>query len=217
MTFSSREDAGKQLGLYITREGVAADVVIGLPRGGVIVAAAVATELQLPLGVIVVRKIGHPWFREFAVGALGENDVVVLDHAVLESHPVPREELDDVVREETARLKAYQARFHRGYGRRLSGKIALLVDDGLATGATMEAAVLSARSQEAKEVIVAAPVASCSAVERLQRLADKVVILYVDPDFDAVGRYYKIFTQTTDLEVLRALEAAGVARASHGR
>ena len=144
-----------------------ADLVLGLPRGGVVVAAEVARLLQCPLDVLVVRKIGHPMHREFAVGALAEPDVVIFDEASLSGIPVARSELDKVVAEETARLREYCRRFHRSDAPVLDGKIVLLVDDGLATGATAEAAVLSARQQRARRVIVAVPVASTKAVERL--------------------------------------------------
>jgi predicted phosphoribosyltransferase len=162
----------------------------------------------LPLDVLIVRKIGHPLHREFAVGALAEGGIVVLDEAVIGQNPIVRSELAEVIEEEKDRLREYQGRFHRGGSSNLEGKTVLLVDDGLATGATTEAAVLSARRQNAGRVMVVAPVASTNAVERLQRVADDVIALLVDPEFDAVGRYYEIFSQTTDDEVLGLLKAA---------
>jgi len=146
--------------------------------------------------------------REFAVGALAEGEVVVLDEGVVGTNPIIRAELNEVIGEETQRLRSYQARFHHSGLSALVGKSVLVVDDGLATGATTEAAVLSARKQGAKKITVAAPVASTHAVERLQRVADEVTALYIDPNFDAVGRYYEVFSQTTDEEVLGLLKAA---------
>jgi putative phosphoribosyl transferase len=183
------------------------DVVLGLPRGGVVVAAAVADVLQRPLEVLVVRKIGHPFHREFAVGAMAESGVVLLDESVIGSDPVVRERLKTVIEDEAERLREYERKFHGGIKRALAGKAVLLVDDGLATGATMEAAVLSARKQEARAITVAVPVASTNAVERLARVADEVIALEVDPDFDAVGRYYDVFSQTSDEEVVALLKA----------
>jgi predicted phosphoribosyltransferase len=208
MTFASREDAGKRLGQWLHDQELQADVVVGLPRGGVVVAAEVARLLNLPLNVLIVRKIGHPLHREFAVGALAEGGVVVLDDAVVGHNPVIRAELNDIVEEENQRLLAYQSRFHRDRALNLAGRTVLVVDDGLATGATTEAAILSAKAQKACKIIVAAPVASTHAVERLKRVADDVLALWVDPDFDAVGRYYDVFSQTTDEEVLGLLKAA---------
>ena len=158
-----------------------------------------------PLDALIVRKIGHPWHREFAVGALAEPDVVVLDEASVGKNPVVRVQLDEVIKEETARLQEYRSRFHTATTPVLEGKTVLLVDDGLATGATAEAAVLSAKRQKARRIVVATPVASTNAVERLTPVADDVVALVVDPDFGAVGQYYVEFEETTDEEVLTLL------------
>jgi predicted phosphoribosyltransferase len=208
MVFASREDAGRKLGRALQERQLGADLVLGLPRGGVVVAAEVAQVLHVPLDVLIVRKVGHPFHREFAVGALAEHGVVVLDEAVIGTNPAIRAELADVLQEETERLRAYEARFHTHGAQDFFQKAVLVVDDGLATGATTEAAVLSAKKQNARRVIVAAPIASINAVERLQRVADEVFVLWTDPDFDAVGRYYDVFSQTTDEEVLGLLKAA---------
>jgi putative phosphoribosyl transferase len=206
--FESREDAGRQLGRWLKERRVRAQLVLGLPRGGVIVAAAVAHTLDLPLDVLIVRKIGHPLHREFALGALAEAGVVVLDRQRAEADSVVRDDLQQVIHEEQQRLKTYQSRFHLAQGTRLVSRDVLLVDDGLATGATTEAAVLSARKQGARTITVAAPVGSANALERLQAVADAVEIMWVDPEFDAVGRYYESFPQTTDEEVLEVLTAS---------
>jgi predicted phosphoribosyltransferase len=208
MVFATRQDAGRQLGCRLQQQGIEADLVLGLPRGGVVVAAEVAHALKVPLDVLIVRKVGHPMHREFAVGALAENDVVVLDQAVIGSNPIVRAELSEVIEEERQRLRSYENRFHGADAHELAQKAVVLVDDGLATGATTEAAVLSARKQRARRVIVAAPVASSNAVERLRRVADDVIVLFIDPDFDAVGRYYDSFSQITDEEVLELLSPA---------
>lgn len=207
MIFSSREEAGRELGYHLAERGIQPDVVLGLPRGGVVVAAEVARILQRPLDVLVVRKIGHPRHREFAVGALVEHGVVLLDKDAMQETHVARSDLDDIIAEETSRLRSYQARFHRDGHRQLSGKTVLIVDDGLATGATTEAAVMSAKSQSARKVIVATPVASPSAIERVEAVADEVISLVVDPDFIAVGQFYESFAQTADEEVMALLHA----------
>jgi len=208
MEFASRLEAGHRLGRLLRDTGVAVDLVLGLPRGGVVVAAEVARMLQKPLDVLVVRKIGHPWHREFAVGALAEPDVVILDEGSLSRNPIGRLQLDEVIAEETERLGQYRRQFHRGGTPDLAGKSVLLVDDGLATGATTEAAVAAARRQKARRVIVATPVASASAMDRLKSVADEVMAVLVDPCFEAVGQYYDEFSQTSDEEVLALLEAA---------
>jgi putative phosphoribosyl transferase len=205
--FASREDAGRKLGHHLLEKEIRPDIVLGLPRGGVVVAAVVANILQVPLDVVIVRKIGHPLHREFAVGALAEPDVVVLDDSVVGRNPLVRMQLKQVIAEEQERLEKYGETFHRDGLPDFANKSVLLVDDGLATGATTEAAVEAVRRKEARRVIVAAPVASTNAVERLSRVADDVRIIIVDPDFDAVGRYYESFSQTTDEEVLNLLHA----------
>jgi predicted phosphoribosyltransferase len=208
MRFASRQDAGRQLGQLLKKQRVDVDLVLGLPRGGVVVAAEVARLLQCPLDVLVVRKIGHPMHREFAVGALAEPDVVIFDEASLSKIPVARSRLDKVVAEEITRLREYRQRFHSSHEPVLRDKIVLLVDDGLATGATAEAAALSARKQGVRRTIIAVPVASTNAVERLRRVADDVLALVVDPDFAAVGQYYDEFSQTSDEEVIALLRDA---------
>jgi putative phosphoribosyl transferase len=212
MKFLSREDAGRQLGRFLKERNVPSDWVLGLPRGGVVVAACVARELSRPLSVLVVRKIGHPLQREFAVGALAEQGVIILDQRFKPPNPELRTLLDQVIAEEMDRLQQYQARFHPEGPPALKGKGVLLVDDGLATGATMEAAVLSARKQGAASVQVATPVASAHAMERLTRVADQVWTLHADPNFEAVGQYYESFTQTGDAEVLELLRGESESR-----
>jgi putative phosphoribosyl transferase len=207
MPFASRHDAGQKLGRHLLKEGVEVDVVVGLPRGGVVVAAEVAHVLQRPLEVLVVRKIGHPLHREFAVGALAENDIVLLDETTIGPDEFIRMRLAEVIGEEKERLWQYQLKFHGAGKFDFSDKAVLLVDDGLATGSTMEAAVLSARKQGARRVIVAAPVASASAILRLENLADDVVPVIMDPGFEAVGSYYYTFSQTEDEEVMDLLRA----------
>ncbi|PWU08295.1 MAG: phosphoribosyltransferase [Verrucomicrobia bacterium] len=206
--FASRHQAGQSLGQYLQERHVQAELILGLPRGGVVVAAEVARQMGLPLDVLIVRKIGHPSQREFAVGALAEPDVVLFDEAVIGTNPIIRAELTKVVAEEEQRLQTYQAEFHLNGPPVLGGKAVVLVDDGLATGATTQAAIASARKQNAASVVVAAPVASTTAVERLTPLADDIVVLLMDPDFEAVGRYYEEFGQTTDEEVLELLKRA---------
>jgi predicted phosphoribosyltransferase len=169
------------------------------------VAAEVARILNRPLDVVVVRKLGHPRYREYAVGALAQGDVVVLDQAAIDATNVVPGDLEEIIAEEKARLHEYQTKFGRS-APDFAGKAVILVDDGLATGATMEAAALSARKGGAGNIKVAVPVASESACARLERLADTVLALSIDPAFEAVGRYYDHFPQTTDEEVTGLLQ-----------
>jgi predicted phosphoribosyltransferase len=207
MSFASRQDAGQKLAGHLLNEGAHVDVVVGLPRGGVVVAAEVAHGLHVPLDVLIVRKIGHPLHREFAVGALAENDVVLLDEHALGPNETARVMVSDVIREEQERLAQYQGKFHQDQEIDFCDKAVLIVDDGLATGRTMEAAVMAARRKGAREVMVAVPVASATAVAKLERVTNGVYALVIDPGFEAVGAYYKSFSQTSDDEVVQLLQA----------
>lgn len=208
MRFASRQDAGRQLAGFISTKGIRADVILGLPRGGVVVAAEIADALRIPMDVLLVRKIGHPRHREFAVGALAEGGVVLLDRNVIGVDPALRQQVNEVIREETDRLHQYELKFRDGRKLDLASKTVMIVDDGLATGATTEAAVLSAKGRGCSRVIVVTPVASENAVSRLRQAADDVIALIVDPYFEAVGAYYESFPQTTDEEVLSLLQPA---------
>jgi putative phosphoribosyl transferase len=205
MVFDSRQDAGRRLGLRLQELAVEVDLVAGLPRGGVVVAAEVADVLQRPLEALVVRKVGHPWHREFAVGALAEDGVLILDSDATAAVPPATTELEAVIKEEKERLREYCFKFRQARNNNFAGSRVLLVDDGLATGATAEAAVYSAREKKARQIMMAAPVASLSAHERLARVTDRVVTLVTDADFAAVGQYYRRFLPTSDEEVLALL------------
>ena len=209
MNFASRQDAGRRLGDFLRERCIVADLVLGLPRGGVVVGAEVARKLKLPLDVLVVRKIGHPLQPEFAVGALAEPDAVFLNEKILRGFPVNPGRLEKIIAAETARMTEYCKRFHLSKLPMLEGKTVLLVDDGLATGATAEAAAMSARKQNARRIIVSAPVASPEAVQCLREVADDVEVLSEDPDFQAVGQFYDEFPQTEDDEVILLLREAG--------
>jgi predicted phosphoribosyltransferase len=206
MVFESRQDAGARLAHRLRALGVEVDLVAGLPRGGVVVAAEVAEALERPLEVLVVRKVGHPWHREFAVGALAEDGVLILDKSAIAAAPLSTAELETVIQEEKERLREYSYKFRQARNNNFAGRRVLLVDDGLATGATAEAAVYSAREKKARQIILAVPVASAPAYERLARAADQVVALVTDRDFAAVGQYYKRFDPTSDAEVLALLQ-----------
>jgi putative phosphoribosyl transferase len=213
MVFASRQEAGERLAEFLRARGIKVDLVLGLPRGGVVVAAGVAHELKLPLDVLVVRKIGHPLQPEFALGALAEPDSVFLNDELLREYPVGRGKLDKIINAEGERLLEYRRQFHLHDAPLLEGKAILLVDDGLATGATAEVAAISARKQNAGRIVIAAPVASTNAVERLRHIADEVEVLSEEPGFEAVGQYYSTFSQTENDEVISLLrESATLVR-----
>jgi putative phosphoribosyl transferase len=201
--FEDREDAGRALAKALAEyRGAADSIVLALPRGGVPVAFEIAQGLDLPLDVLVVRKLGLPSQPELAMGAIASGGAIVLNEDVLRFLPGRREDLEQVRRHEQAELERRE-REYRGDRPPLemAGRVGILVDDGLATGATMEAAVQALRALRAKRVVVAVPVASVQARDRIAAVADEVVCLEMPPYFSAVGQWYRNFDQTSDAEV----------------
>jgi putative phosphoribosyl transferase len=211
--YADRADAGRALAKALARLRAAPDVIVlGLPRGGVPVAYEVAAALELPLDVLVVRKLGLPQQPELAMGAIASGGALVVNDEVVR-YLGGRAEAFEAVR---AREQAELERRERDYrGARpplqMSGVTAILVDDGLATGATMEVAVRALQSLGAHRVVVAVPVASGQARERIEAVADEVVCLATPEFFSAVGQWYADFGQTEDDEVRELLARAGAA------
>lgn len=208
--FSDRVEAGRRLAQRLRHLRGRDDVVIlGLPRGGVPVAYEVATALGVRLDVIVVRKLGVPYQPELAMGAIGEGGVRILDARTLAMAGVSDTELEAVERRERAELERRAEVFRRGRERiPLEGRVAVIVDDGIATGSTVRAAAEVARALGALRVVVAAPVAPWDVEERLGDDADEVVLEQTPHPFYAIGQFYLDFTQTTDDEVTELLERA---------
>lgn len=208
--FLDRVQAGRQLAELLQREGIAEDaVVLGLPRGGVPVAYEVATALDLPLDVIIVRKLGVPFQPELAMGAIGEDDVRVLNEQVVRGTAVEPEDIATVENRERAELRRRVERLRGGRPRlALTGRTALIIDDGIATGSTARAACQVARAHGARRVVVATPVAPSDTVARLHTEADALYCVAIPSLFWAIGEFYDDFTQTTDDEVARLLAAA---------
>jgi putative phosphoribosyl transferase len=206
--FADRADAGRRLAEHLAPWRSPDVVVLGLPRGGVPVAAEVAAALGAPLDVIVVRKLGIPYQPEVAMGAIGEGGVRVLDDVLAARAGVSKAEVDAVEQRERATLESRVERFRSGRERLdLTGRTAIIVDDGIATGATATAAARVARQLGAARVVIAVPVGGPDAVDRI-RDADEVVCLLQPPGFQAVGSYYRDFGQTSEDEVAALLAAA---------
>ena len=184
-------------------------IVLGLPRGGVPVAFEVARALDAELDVLVVRKVGVPWQPELGMGAVGEDDVLVLSDDVIRSAGVDDAQLALVIDRERAEVDARAAKF-RGKGAPLvlDGRTVVIVDDGIATGGTARAAIAVSRARGAATVVLAVPVAPLDTVELLAREADAVVALHSPRHFVAVGAWYTNFDQTPDAEVVALLDEA---------
>jgi predicted phosphoribosyltransferase len=208
--FHDRREAGKFLAQALRIPVTAAPIqVLALPRGGVPVAYEVAVALGAPLDVFVVRKLGVPGHEELAMGAIAQGGVRVLNREVIEPLGIPNTVIDRVAALEGAEL-ARRERMYRGAvpAPELAGRTVLLVDDGLATGSTMAAAVNGVRAHDPRRIIVAVPVASREAVEMLREVADECVSVLTPRDFGGVGQWYEDFNQTSDDEVRALLDAA---------
>lgn len=206
LPFADRADGGRRLAERLAHLRGEDVVVVGLPRGGVPVAAEVAGALGAPLDVIVVRKIGVPFQPELGMGAIGEDDVRVVNDEVARLAGVTAEEWARVEARERAELERRARRFRAGRNRiPLSGRVVVVVDDGIATGSTARAACQVARAEGATRVVLATPVAPPGWTERLAGAADEFVCVATPEPFFAVGQFYADFTQTTDDEVIACL------------
>jgi predicted phosphoribosyltransferase len=208
--FANREEAGLRLAgpleEYAGRDDV---VVLGLPRGGVPVAFALAQRLHLPLDVFVVRKLGVPGFEELALGAIASGNVRVLNEEVVASLPKAAAFIESVTMRESVELKRRE-QLYRGDRQPLAllGRSVIVVDDGVATGSSMRAAITALRLSQCARITVAVPVGPPDTCRQLRKEADEVISLLEPKDFSAVGEFYHDFSQTTDDEVRYLLAQA---------
>lgn len=206
--FADRQAAGEQLADALTATSIDADIVLGVPRGGVPVARVVAARLGVPLDVVIARKIGAPDNPELALGAVAADGSGWLNDSLLE-----RLDVDDTYLDEARQAEAQAARDRADRYRSkrpapdLMGKRVIVVDDGVATGATLKACLRSVRSQGAAVVILAVPVGPPSTIDELRREADRVICLEEPTSFGAVGAHYRSFEQVSDATVLEFLDA----------
>ncbi len=209
MLFKNRASAGRALAKSLEKyKGEEKAIILGLPRGGVMVAGEIAHLLGLPLDIVVPRKIGAPGNPELAIGAISEEGAEVLDENIISVWGIPRQYIDKAIGQETAEA-ARRLALYRGDRPLLDlrGRVAILIDDGLATGATMRAAIKSARAKGADRVVVAVPVAASDSLEIIKQEADEVVCLRAPLFFGAVGAFYEEFGQTSDEEVIELLRS----------
>jgi erythromycin esterase-like protein/predicted phosphoribosyltransferase len=216
-SFANRVDAGRRLGRLLTEYAGRSDVIVlGLPRGGVPVAAEVAKQIGAPLDVLLVRKLGVPGHPELAMGAIAEGAIEVLDEQLIRDLRIPRALVEQAAMRERLELDR-RDRQYRGTRRppQVADRTVIVVDDGLATGATMEAAVTALRPHRPTAIVVAAPVGAPETCARLGRRADRVVCVETPADLRAVGQWYDDFTQTTDEEVRQLIGAGDPVTAHH--
>jgi predicted phosphoribosyltransferase len=212
LPFADRAEAGRILGTKLAAYSGRGDaIVLGLPRGGVPVAFEVARVLNLPLDILVVRKLSTPWERELAMGAIAPGDVQVLDLSMVKQLCVPSEAIEELAAVERKELER-QERLYRGDRPPLAvaGKAVVLVDDGIATGSCILAAIAAVRRQGAAQVVVAVPVAPANACSAIRMEADEVISVAQPEMFFAVSQWYEDFSQTSDDEVRLLLERSRI-------
>lgn len=208
MIFKNRQEAGLKLAERLMNYRNQDVLVLGIPRGGVIVAAEVARSLQAPLDIIIPRKISAPFNEELAVGAVAPDGTVIFDRQALALFKLQQEDLEEQIAKEIAEIER-RSNFYRKKRDKLDchRKTVILVDDGIATGMTARAALQSLQKQEPAHLVLAVPVASKEAVAELQDYTDNLVCLHLPTVFYAVGQFYQDFNQTTDEEVLAVLDS----------
>ena len=219
MPFEDRAQAGRQLAQALAQYKDRQPVVLALPRGGVPVAAQVAEALKAPLDLILVRKIGVPMQPELAMGAVadGANPLIVRNEDVIELAGISQAEFKKVCDEELAEIMRRRERYLGGRARiEVEGKTAIVIDDGVATGATTRAALRATRLRKPKKLVLAVPVAPTDSLEAMRKEADDVVCLEDHEMFAAIGYYYADFRQTEDAEVVALLDAAAALQADPG-
>ena len=200
--FKDRRDAGQQLAQRLVHLGKEDPLVLGLPRGGVPVAAEIASALAAPLDVLVVRKLGCPWQPELGIGAVGEGNARVLNGQLISRLGLGEQQIEEVSEIERAEVER-RVRRYRGDRQlpAIEGRTVIVVDDGLATGSTAKAAIEILREMGARRVILAVPVAPSETAHKMAEIADEVVVLQTPYGFIAIGQWYDDFTQVTDEEI----------------
>lgn len=207
--FRDRWEAGRLLGKELVELRSSNPVVLGLPRGGVVVAAEVAAALHAPLDVILVRKLGVPYQPELAMGAIGEDGVRILDESLLAAAGLTMEDVDRVERRERANLARAAEKFRGDKPPvAIENRSVIIVDDGIATGATVRAGCEVARQHQVRHITVAAPISSVEAATRLRSVADSVICLSTSNRFVAISQFYDDFTPVEDDIVVSCLTAA---------
>lgn len=210
LLFADRSDAGRQLADALAEyAGNGSVVVLALPRGGVPVGSEIARRLHAPLDVYIVRKLGVPGHEELAMGAIASHGTCVVDEDLIEALHIDESAVDEVIHREVDELRRREAVYRSVRPRlEIAGKTVIVVDDGLATGASMRAAATALHEEGPAKVVVAVPVAAARTCASLERIVDRVVCLFTPEPFHAVGLYYQNFDQTSDDEVRRLLSAA---------
>jgi predicted phosphoribosyltransferase len=206
--YADRRQAARLLSKSLAGYETYHPLILGIPRGGVVVADTIARELKADLDLVLTRKLGAPGNPELAIGAVSESGRIQLQHDIAEKVGADEDYIEQEIDRQLAEIQARRQRYRSVLPKvSLEGRTVIVVDDGVATGATMQASLWAARDEAPKEVVVAVPVGAQDAIERLEREADDVVCPYVPPYFYAIGQFYADFEQVGDQEVIEILQA----------
>ena len=208
MLFKDRSDAALKLASKLMHYKDRADVIVlALPRGGVVTGHEISKELNCPLDIIIIRKIGFPGQPELAIGAVSETGAVILNEDMVSSYRIPENYIDSEIKKQEEEISRRKILYRGGKGiPELDGKVIILVDDGVATGATMKAAIAALKTEKIKHLVVAVPVASPDSAENIKAMVDEWVCLDTPYYFTSVGSFYRDFSQVSDDEVVELLK-----------
>jgi putative phosphoribosyl transferase len=204
MIFRDRQDAGSQLASHLLKYRNEDALILALPRGGVPVGYEVAMELNLPLKALPVRKIGASFNPEYAIGAIAPNDVLYLEEEAINRFDITEEKISDTLTKEKDELKRREKLYQSG-SLSFKNKLVILVDDGLATGSTMKAAIISIKKDKPSKIVVAVPCCPIEAVDDFEKLVDEFIYIEAKDFFTSVGSLYNTFEQVSDEEVIAIL------------
>jgi len=206
--YADRRQAARLLGKSLAGYETYHPLILGIPRGGVVVADTIARALKTDLDIVLIRKLGAPGNPELAIGAISESGRIHLQHDIAEKVGADKDYIEQEIDRQLAEIQARRQRYRTVLPKvSLEGRTVILVDDGVATGATMQASLWAARDEMPKEVVIAVPVGAQDAIEKLEHEADDVVCPYVPPYFYAIGQFYADFGQVDDREVIEILDA----------
>lgn len=210
MLFKDRQDAGKKLAEKLKAyKGQQDIIVLALPRGGIPVGFEIAKSLEVPLDIFIVRKLGVPGHEELAMGAIADGGIIVLNEEIIQQLGITQVLIDRITQDESKEVARRESLYRRGRpAYKLGGKTIIVVDDGLATGASMRAALIAVKEKKPRKIIAAVPVGAAETCKSLRTYVDELVCLLVPPSFGAVGSWYEDFSQTTDAEVESLLDSA---------
>jgi predicted phosphoribosyltransferase len=210
-SYADRREAAHRLAGNLADHGVYHPLILGIPRGGVVIADVVSSELDADLDIVLTRKLGAPGNPELAIGAITESGTILIQEQIADRVGADEEFIQQEKARQFAEIRSRRARYRSVLPKAsLEGRVVILVDDGIATGATMQASMWAAREERPDRIVVAVPVGGQDAIDRLSREADEVICLHVPEYFYAIGQFYEDFGQVSDDEVMEILRTHGL-------